>query len=60
MVLYCADCTAEIPFSTLSNKDFKDFLYSTTAPQSSQILQKLSKEIKKMMSCFKQINQLFD
>ena len=22
---YCADCTTEIPFSTLSNKDFKDF-----------------------------------
>ena len=22
---YCADCTTETPFSTLSNKDFKDF-----------------------------------
>ena len=57
---YCADCTTEIPFSTLSNKDFKDFLYSTTTPQPSQILQKSSKEIKKMMSRFKQVNQLFD
>ena len=57
---YCADCTTEFPFSTLSNKDFKDFLYSTTTPQPSQILQKSSKEIKKMMSRFKQVNQLFD
>ena len=57
---YCADCTTEIPFSTLSNKDFKDFLYSTTTPQPSQILQKSSKEIKKMMSRFKQVNKLFD
>ena len=24
---YCADCTTEIPFSTLNNKDFKDFFY---------------------------------
>ena len=57
---YCGDCTTKIPFSTLSNKDFKDFLYSTTTPQPSQILQKSSKEIKKMMSRFKQVNQLFD
>ena len=56
---YCGDCTTKIPF-TLSNKDFKDFLYSTTTPQPSQILQKSSKEIKKMMSRFKQVNQLFD
>ena len=57
---YCADCMTKIPFSTLSNKDFKDFLYSTTAPQPPQILQKLSKEIKKAMSCFKLVNELFD
>ena len=37
---YCADCMTEIPFSPLSNKDFKDFLYSTTTPQPSQILPK--------------------
>ena len=43
---YCKDCTTEILFSTLSNKDFKDFLYSTTTPQPLQILQNLSKEIK--------------
>ena len=42
---YCADCTTEIPFSTLSKKDFKNFLYSTTTPQPLQILQKSSKEI---------------
>ena len=57
---YCAGCTTEIPFSTLSNKEFKDFLYSTTTLQPSQILQKSSKEIKKMMSRFKQVNQLSD
>ena len=57
---YCADCTTETPFSTLSNKDFKDFLYSTTTQQPLQILQKSSKEIKKMMSRFKQVNQLAD
>ena len=57
---YCADCTTEIPFSTLRNKDFKDFLYSATTPQPLKILQKSSKEIKKMMSPFKQVNQLFD
>ena len=42
---YCADCMTKIPFSTLSNKDFKDFLYSTTTPQPLQILQKSRKEI---------------
>ena len=57
---YCADCTTEIPFSTLSNKDFKVFLYSAATPQASQILQKLGKEILKMMSHFKQLIQLFD
>ena len=57
---YCADCMTKIPFSTLSNKDFKDFFYSTTAPQPPQILQKLSKEIKKTMPCFKLVNELFD
>ena len=35
---YCADCLTEIPFSTLSKKDFEDFLYSTTTPQPVQIL----------------------
>ena len=60
LVWYCADCTTAIPFSALSNKDFKDFLYSTTTPQPSKILQKSSKEIKKTMSHFKQVNQLFD
>ena len=30
---HCADCLTEIPFSTLSKKDFEDFLYSTTTPQ---------------------------
>ena len=48
----------EIPFSTLSNKDFKDFLYSTAQPL--QILQKSSKKFLKMMSRFKQVNRLFD
>ena len=42
---YSADQTTESPFSTLSNKNFKDFLYSTTFPQHLQILQKLTKEI---------------
>ena len=42
---YCADCATEILFSTLSNKDFKNFLYSTTTPRPLQILEKLSKEI---------------
>ena len=60
LACYCADYTTEIPFSTLSNKDFKDFLYSTTTPQPSQILQKSSKEIKEMMPRFKQVNQLLD
>ena len=55
-----ADCATEILFSALSSKDFKDFLYSITTPQPSQILQKLSKEIKKIMTHFKQVNQLFD
>ena len=55
---YCANCATEIPFSDLSNKDFKDFLYSATTPQPSQILQKSSKEIKNMMSCFKHVNQI--
>ena len=32
---YCEDCTTKIPFSTLSNKDFQHFLYSTTTPQPS-------------------------
>ena len=40
---YHADCATEFPFSTLSNKGFKDFLYSTTTLQPSQILQKSSK-----------------
>ena len=57
---YCADCTTEIPFSVLSNKDFKDFLYSTTTPQPLQILENSSKEIKKIMSHFIQLNQLFE
>ena len=57
---YCADCTTEVSFSALSNKDFKDFFYSTTTPQPSQILQKLSKKIKKLMTRFKQVNQIFD
>ena len=57
---YCGDCAAEIPFSDLSNKDFNDFLYSTTIPKPSQILQKLSKEIKRKMSHFKHVNQLFN
>ena len=48
----------EIPFSTLSNKGFKDFLYSTAQPL--QILQKSSKKFLKMMSRFKQVNRLFD
>ena len=34
---YSADCATEILFSDLSNKDFKDFLYSPTTPQPSQI-----------------------
>ena len=59
-VWYCADCTTAIPFSTLSNKDFKDFLYSTTTLQPFKILQKSSKEVKKTMSRFKPVNQLFD
>ena len=37
LVWHCADCATEIPFSDLSNKDFKDFLYSTSTPQPSQI-----------------------
>ena len=45
LVWYCADCATEISFSTLSNKDFKNFLHSTTTAQPSQILQNLSKEI---------------
>ena len=57
---YCVDCTTELPFSTFSNKDFKDFLYSKTTPEALQILQKSSKEIKKMMFHFEQVNQLFD
>ena len=60
LACYCADCTTEIPFSTLSNKDFKDFLYVTITPQPSQILQKSRKEIKEMMPRFKQVNQLLD
>ena len=59
MVL-CRFCS-QIPFSALSNKDFEDFLYSIFILYSSlQILQKVSKEIKKIMSRFKQVNQLFD
>ena len=27
---YCANCTTEFPFSTLSNEDFKEFPYSAT------------------------------
>ena len=42
---YYADCITEIPFSNLTNKDFKDFPYSTTNPEPSPILQKLSKKI---------------
>ena len=48
----------EIPLSTLSNKGFKDCLYSTAQPL--QILQKSSKKFLKMMSRFKQVNRLFD
>ena len=57
---YCADCTNKIPFFALSNKDFKDFLNTTTTPQPSQISHKLRKEIKEAMSRFKQVNELFD
>ena len=49
---YCANCATEIPFSALSNKDFKDFLYP------SQILQKSSEKL--ILSRFKQVNKLFD
>ena len=42
---YCSYCTTEILFSTLSNKDFKDFLYSTSTSQFLQILQESGKEI---------------
>ena len=42
---YCADCATQISFSALSKQDFKDFLYSTTTPQPSQILQESSKKI---------------
>ena len=35
---YSPDCTTEFSFFTLSNKDFKDFLYSATNPQPLQIL----------------------
>ena len=57
---YCADCTNKIPFFALSNKDFKDFLNTTTTPQPSQVSHKLRKEIKEAMSRFKQVNELFD
>ena len=50
----------QISFSALSKQDFKDFLYSTTTPQPSQILQESSKKILKIMSRFMQVNQLFD
>ena len=46
-IRYCGDYTTKISFSALSNKDFKDFVYSTTTPQPLQILQKLVKEILK-------------
>ena len=42
---YCANCTTKIPFTALSKKDLKYFLYSTTTPQPSQISQKPSKKI---------------
>ena len=57
---YCADCATEIPFSNLTDKIFKGFLYLKTTPQPFQILQKSSKEIKNMMPRFKRVNQLFD
>ena len=40
LVWYRADCATEILFSDLSDEDFKDFFYSTTTPQPSQIEQR--------------------
>ena len=58
---YCPACMSEIPFSQMNNKKFKNLLYPTnTLQQPLQIIKKTSKEIKDLMACFKQVNDLLD
>ena len=50
---------SEIPFSQMNNKDFKNLLYPTnTLQQPPQIIKKSNKEIKDLMTRFKQVNEL--
>ena len=58
---YCPACMSEIPFSQMNNKKFKNLLYPTnTLQQPLQIIKKTRKEIKDLMACFKQVNDLLD
>ena len=58
---YCPACMSEIPFSQVNNKEFKNLLYPTnTLQQPLQIIKKSNKEIKDLMACFKQVNNLLD
>ena len=51
----------EIPFSQMSNKEFKNLFYATnTLQQPLQIIKKSNKEIKDLMARFKQVNYLPD
>ena len=58
---YCPACMSEIPFSQMNNKKFKNLLCPTnTLQQPLQIIKKSNKEIKDLMACFKQVNDLLD
>ena len=55
----CLACMSEIPFSQMSNKEFKNLLYPTnTLQQPPQIIKKSIKEIKDLMARFKQVIRL--
>ena len=50
-----------IPYSQMSNKEFKNLLFPTnTLQQPLQIIKKPNKEIKDLMARFKQVNDLLD
>ena len=57
---YRADCRTEFPFSTKQQRFQRFSVFNNHSTTFANLAKKLSTEIKKMMSRFKQVNQLFD